>query len=206
MLKTLSVNTLIAGQFGGIGGRIVELLRAADVPVRALVRRDDNRAASLRQLGAEVIVADLIQPEQVMSAIHGCRRVYFEMGVSPSYLEATLVTAAAALEIAGFELLVNMSQVTVSELDLKHMTDSPQQRLHWLCEQALNWSGLPVVHLRPTVFQQNFFFWDWAAESIARSGNIRLHSVKAEARRSLRATSRRWPRRYCATRPDMPVR
>jgi NAD(P)H dehydrogenase (quinone) len=47
-----------AGQVGGIGGRIVELLRAADTPVRALVRRDDERAARLRRLGAEVVVAD----------------------------------------------------------------------------------------------------------------------------------------------------
>jgi nucleoside-diphosphate-sugar epimerase len=36
-----------AGQVGGIGGRIVEILRAADVPVRALLRRDDERAIHL---------------------------------------------------------------------------------------------------------------------------------------------------------------
>jgi NAD(P)H dehydrogenase (quinone) len=163
-----------AGQVGGIGGRIVELLRAADMPVRALVRRDDERAARLRRLGAEVVIADLTQPDQVVSALEGCRRAYFGMGVSPSYLEATLVVASAARETSGFELLVNMSQMTVSELDLRQMTESPQQRLHWLCEQALNWSGLPVVHLRPTVFQQNFLFWSWAAESIEKSGTIRL--------------------------------
>ena len=163
-----------AGQVGGIGGRIVELLRAADTPVRALVRRDDERAARLRRLGAEVVVADLTQPDQVVRALEGCKRAYFGMGVSPSYLEATLVVAAAAREAGSFELLVNMSQMTVSEMDLRHMTESLQQRLHWLCEQALNWSGLPVAHLRPTVFQQNFLFWNWAAESIERSGAIRL--------------------------------
>src|SRR5262249_37085302 len=38
----------------------------------------------------------------------------------------------------------------------------------------LNWSGLPVVHVRPTVFLQHFFFLDWAAESIAKGGTIRL--------------------------------
>ena len=38
----------------------------------------------------------------------------------------------------------------------------------------MNWSGLPVVHVRPTVFQENFFFLAWAAEQIARSGTIRL--------------------------------
>src|ERR1700753_3149562 len=29
-------------------------------------------------------------------------------------------------------------------------TDSPQHKLHWLAEQALSWSGLPVVTVRPT--------------------------------------------------------
>jgi hypothetical protein len=30
-------------------------------------------------------------------------------------------------------------------------THSPQHKLHWLAEQALSWSGLPVVTVRPTV-------------------------------------------------------
>jgi uncharacterized protein YbjT (DUF2867 family) len=38
----------------------------------------------------------------------------------------------------------------------------------------LNWSGLPVVHVRPTVFLQNFFFLESAAQSIARDGTLRL--------------------------------
>jgi uncharacterized protein YbjT (DUF2867 family) len=54
------------------------------------------------------------------------------------------------------------------------MTDSPQQRQHWLAEQVLSWSGLPVVEVRPTVFLENPFFSAWAAESIARDGTIRL--------------------------------
>jgi uncharacterized protein YbjT (DUF2867 family) len=56
-----------------------------------------------------------------------------------------------------------MSQLTVSQMSLTEMTDSPQHRQHWLAEQALNWSGLPVVHVRPTVFLQNPLFLDWAA-------------------------------------------
>src|SRR5262245_23418282 len=59
-------------------------------------------------------------------------------------------------------------------MSLLAMTDSLQQRLHWLGEQALNWSGLPVVHVRATVFLQHFFFSQWAAESIAKDGTIRL--------------------------------
>jgi NAD(P)H dehydrogenase (quinone) len=71
-------------------------------------------------------------------------------------------------------VLVNISQMTVSEMSLTRMTDSPQHRQHWLGEQVLSWSGLPVVHLRPTVFLENPFFSVWAAESIARDGTLRL--------------------------------
>jgi uncharacterized protein YbjT (DUF2867 family) len=94
------------GQFGRIGARIVGILRAANLPVRALVRREDERAARLRELGAETVVADLTKSEQVVPALDGCRRVYFGMAVSASYLEATLVMAAAAREVARTSRLV----------------------------------------------------------------------------------------------------
>jgi uncharacterized protein YbjT (DUF2867 family) len=96
------------------------------------------------------------------------------MSVSSTYLEAAVGMGAVAREQGDIEVLVNMSQMTVSQMSLRSMTDSPQQRQHWLAEQALNWSGLPVVHVRPTVFQENFFFLAWAAEQIARDGTIRL--------------------------------
>jgi uncharacterized protein YbjT (DUF2867 family) len=55
------------------------------------------------------------------------------------------------------------------------MSESHHQRLHWLSEQVLNWSGLPVVHVRPTVFLDSpLFFTTVAARSIADSGTIRL--------------------------------
>jgi len=100
--------------------------------------------------------------------------MYFGMSVSPSYLEATVTTAAVDRERPDLEVLVNISQMTVSQMRLTAMTDSPQQRQQWFCEQVLNWSGLPVVNVRPTVFLQHPFFSEWAAESIARDSTIRL--------------------------------
>jgi NAD(P)H dehydrogenase (quinone) len=163
-----------AGRVGGVGGAVVEALRRRDLPVRALVRREDERAAALRATGAEVVVADLTRPGDVLRALAGCQRMYFGMSVSAPYLEATVATAAAARQRGDLEVFVNMSQMTVSEMSLTETTDSPQHRQHWLAEQALNWSGLPVVHVRPTVFLQHFFFLPWAAGSIARDGTIRL--------------------------------
>jgi len=96
------------------------------------------------------------------------------MSVSPLYLQATAIAAAATKEIPDFEILVNISQMTVSQMTLTEMTESPQQQLHWLCEQILNWSGVPVVHVRPTVFMEHPFFSSMTASSIAKDGTIRL--------------------------------
>lgn len=162
------------GQVGGVGGIVARLLLSRKVPVRAFVRRDDERAHALRLAGAEVFVGDLTRPEDVARALEPCRRIYFGMSVSSAYLEAAIAMAAAARVQGGIEVLMHMSQMTVSQMSLRNMTSSPQQRQHWLAEQALNWSGLPVVHMRPTIFQENFFFLDWAAEQIRCDGTIRL--------------------------------
>jgi uncharacterized protein YbjT (DUF2867 family) len=121
-----------------------------------MVRREDERAAALRAAGAEVMVGDLLEPADVYRVVSGCRRVYFGMSVSAGYLEATVTMAAIAREV-GLDALVNMSQMTVSQMSIQNTTPSPQQRQHWLSEQTLAWSGLPVVTVRPTVFLEGFF-------------------------------------------------
>jgi hypothetical protein len=52
---------------------------------------------------------------------------------------------------------INMSQMTLAQMSISETTPSPQHKLHWLAEQALNWSGLPVVQVRPTVLLEGFF-------------------------------------------------
>jgi NAD(P)H dehydrogenase (quinone) len=163
-----------AGNMGSVGRTIVKLLREKDIPVRALVHRFDDRSQALSDMGAELVVADLTSGADVVRALRGCKRMYFGMSVSPPYLQATAIAAAAAKEIPDFEILVNISQMTVSQMTLTNMTESPQQRQHWLGEQVLNWSGVPVVHVRSTVFLEHFFFSSMAAASIAKDGSIRL--------------------------------
>src|SRR5881296_3727858 len=145
-----------AGQLGAVGRTVCGLLLDRGLPVRAMVRREDDRAAALRAVGAEVVVGDLLEPADVYRVVSGCRRVYFGMSVSAGYLEATVTMATVAREI-GVNALINMSQMTVSQMSVQNTTSSPQQRQHWLSEQALAWSGLPVVTIRPTVFLEGFF-------------------------------------------------
>ncbi|MCF6467852.1 hydroxylase [Nonomuraea sp. MG754425] len=163
-----------AGSVGAVGRTVVETLRRRELPVRALVHREDARAEALRATGAEVVVADLTRAAEVVPAMRGVGRVFFTMSVSPSYLEAAVVMATVARESPGIEAFVNLSQLTVSGMSTTSTEESRQQRLHWLAEQALTWSGLPLVLVRPTVFLEHPFFTRFAAASIAVGDEIRL--------------------------------
>src|SRR5215475_1053069 len=88
-----------AGQLGGIGRTVTSLLLERGLPVRAMVHREDERAAALRAAGAEVVVGDLLEPADVHRVVSGCRRVYFGLSVSAGYLEATVTMAAVAREV-----------------------------------------------------------------------------------------------------------
>jgi uncharacterized protein YbjT (DUF2867 family) len=125
------------------------------LPVRAMVRREDKRAEALRAAGAEVVVGDLLEPADVYRVVSGCRQIYFGMSLSAGYLEANVIMAAVARKV-GVDALVNMSQMTVSQMSIQNVTPSHQQRQHWLGEQVLAWSGLPVVTIRPTTFLESF--------------------------------------------------
>jgi uncharacterized protein YbjT (DUF2867 family) len=159
---------------GGVGRAVFEQLRAQDVPVRFMVRREDERAAELKRLGAEVVIGDLTRPETVAAALQGVARMFFAMAVSPDHLLAGAVVASVAKEHRKLEALVDLSQMTVSQMTATSTEESHQQRLHWLVEQVLNWSGLPVVHIRPTVFLDTPLFTTMAARSIQENGTIAL--------------------------------
>ncbi|HWS87682.1 MAG TPA: NAD(P)H-binding protein [Pyrinomonadaceae bacterium] len=161
-----------AGRVGGIGRTVAELLLRQGRAVRAMVRREDERARALGDLGAEVVVGDLLDLDSMHRAVAGCETIYFGMSVSDAYLAAT-VNAAAVAKHHGVKAFVNMSQMTLAQMSITETTPSLQHKLHWLAEQALDWSGLPVVHVRPTVLLEGFFLI-FTAESVRQSNQIRL--------------------------------
>jgi uncharacterized protein YbjT (DUF2867 family) len=168
MMNTPILVTGAAGRVGAVGRTVTELLIEQGETVRAMVRSDDERAQVLRNMGAEVVMGDLLDLESMHRAVAGCETMYFGMSVSDDYLAAT-VNAAAVAKHHGVKAFVNMSQMTVAQMSITETTASPQHKLHWLAEQALNWSGLPVVHVRPTVFMENFFL-PHPSRSLTRSG------------------------------------
>jgi uncharacterized protein YbjT (DUF2867 family) len=161
-----------AGRVGAVGRTVTELLLKQGKAVRAMVRTEDERAHALRDMGAEVVVGDLLDLDSMHRVIAGCDTMYFGMSVSDAYLAATVNTAAVAKH-HGVKAFINMSQMTLSQMSITETTASPQHKLQWLSEQALNWSGLPVVHVRPTVFLEGFFL-TLTQDSVKESNQIRL--------------------------------
>jgi uncharacterized protein YbjT (DUF2867 family) len=168
---------LVTGAGGGVGGvgrQVVDRLLAVGQPVRAMVHREDGRAEALRAIGAQVVVGDLTNPVDVAAAMQGVGRMFFSMSVSASYLEATTVVCALAAETADLDVLVNMSQMTVSQMTPTSTEESGQQRLHWLAEHVIDWSPIRAAQIRPTVFLENPLFTVLAAKSIRDRGALAL--------------------------------
>ena len=161
-----------AGRVGAIGRTLTQMLIDRGHTVRAMVRKEDSRAQALRDMGAEVVTGNLLSLEDMHRIIEGCESIYFGMSVSDAYLAATVNVAAVARH-HGVKTFVNMSQMTLSQMSITETTDSPQHKLHWLAEQTLEWSGLPVVTVRPTVFLEGFFL-RFSAPSVKDANQIRL--------------------------------
>src|SRR5215468_4996467 len=109
---------LVTGAAGGIGSTArvaIGILLERGHRVRAMVRKLDARADALRELGAEVVVADLLDIVAVRSAMQGCRALYFTMSIAPDYLEAAANIAVTAKSL-GVRAFVHLSQMTVSQM------------------------------------------------------------------------------------------
>jgi len=153
MTKTLEVKMsdlrfLITGATGATGGAAAVQLLEQGQQVRAFVHREDERAENLRKLGAEVVIGDLLDFDAVRDALKDVDRAYFVYPIRPGLVQATAQFAQSAKE-AGVEAIVNMSQVSARRDATSHSA-----REHWLAEQVFNWSGLNVVHIRPTYFSE----------------------------------------------------
>jgi NAD(P)H dehydrogenase (quinone) len=141
---------LISGATGSTGRNAVETLIKQGFAVRALVHGEDRRSEHLRALGAEVVVADLLSLDDARHALEGIEAAYFVYPIAPRLIEATVYFAQAARE-AEVRSIVNMSQISA-----RRDSKSQAARDHWVAERLLDRSGIPVTHLRPTFFAQNF--------------------------------------------------
>jgi uncharacterized protein YbjT (DUF2867 family) len=142
---------LVTGATGNTGGALVRLLLEQGFPVRAVVRGQDARARGLESLGAQTVVADLFDPDQVHDALKGVQRAYFVPVYHPHMIQSAVAFTDAARE-ARLESVVHLSQW----LSHRHHP-SAMTRQVWLADRLFaGLDGVAVTVLNPGFFADNF--------------------------------------------------
>jgi NADH dehydrogenase len=149
------VTVLVTGATGFIGPKVVHALRAADRPVRALVRQPKSRpAATLETWGCELVEGDVTDAASLRRAVAGCDVVVHLVAIitgRPEQFERVMTRGTQdlvdAARDAGVRRFVLMSALGTSE-QTKELT--PYFRAKWEMEQAVSGSGLEHVIFRPS--------------------------------------------------------
>ena len=169
MTRTRVRPVLVTGATGRVGRSVVDLLRDAGVPVRALTHRPE--AATL-PAEVEVVTGDLTAPESLDAALRGVGAVFLVWTVPPT-------TAPAVVE----RLAAHAPRVVF--LSSPHQTahpffqqPNPMAALHADIERLIAASGLESTIIRPGMFASNTVFW-WAA-AIRADGVVRWPYGTAE--------------------------
>jgi NAD(P)H dehydrogenase (quinone) len=149
-----TTSVLITGATGDTGRAAVREAIRLGLAVRALVHRADARSEALGALGAEIVTGDLLEIDTVVAAMREVDAAYLVWPVQPGLIQATVNFAQAAKE-AGVGLVLNLSQRSANRHSKSHSC-----RDSFIAEEVLNWSGLPVIHLRPTYFLE-WLLYPW---------------------------------------------
>jgi uncharacterized protein YbjT (DUF2867 family) len=149
MSQPVLVTGAAGGAQGSTGRQIAALLLDKGVPVRAFVHKLDTRSDALRDLGAEILQGDLLDPVSVRASLKGIKRAYFTYPVADGLLEATTIFAMAARE-AETELVVNNSQ-----LQSARKAPSFRNMQHGLADRILDWAEVGAVHLHTPPYYEN---------------------------------------------------
>ncbi|MGW4674632.1 NmrA family NAD(P)-binding protein [Streptomyces sp. NPDC004324] len=157
---------LISGATGDTGRAAVRASLALGMNVRALVHRVDERSDALAESGAEIVTGDLLDINTLRPAMEGTEAAYLVWPVQPHLIHATVNFAQAAKE-TGVGTLINLSQRSA---DRESTSDSCRDT--FIAEEVLNWSGLDVIHLRPTYFLE-WLLYPWQLPYL-RQGILRM--------------------------------
>jgi NAD(P)H dehydrogenase (quinone) len=113
------------------------------------VHKKDERSELLAHQGVEIVEGDLLDFQSVSAALEGVTSAYFVYPIQvPGILEASAYFVQAAVE-QKLGHIVNMSQRSARRGSPSHAAQN-----HWVSERVFDRSGIPVTHLRPTLFAE----------------------------------------------------
>jgi NAD(P)H dehydrogenase (quinone) len=138
---------LVTGATGKTGSVVVSELLKAGSPVRAMVRREDDRSARLKAQGAEIAIADMSDVERIAEALKDVQGAYYCPPLDPYMIQGAVAFAVAAKE-ARLEHIVGLTQWLSSSSHPSLMT-----RQHWLVDRLFSMTP-GVAH---TIVNPGFF-------------------------------------------------
>src|SRR6266853_5406409 len=142
---------LVTGAAGRTGRAVVDELLAQSIPVRAVVHARDARSAALERKGAETVVADMFDLDQLLAAMHGTQRAYYLPFYDPYMIQSAATFAVAAQE-AKLEAVVSLGQWLASPVHPSLTT-----RQAWLADQIFSvMPGVAHVRVNPGYFADNY--------------------------------------------------
>lgn len=146
----------VVGATGLQGGATARALLGANAPVRALARRTDSDAArALTELGADLVAADLDDPERLRAAFTGVAGVFVMTTPGPDQRIDLEVRHGHA--IADAAAAVGVPRVVYSSVGgAERHTGIPHFDSKRDVEEYLVARGLPTTFVRPVFFMDNF--------------------------------------------------
>jgi uncharacterized protein YbjT (DUF2867 family) len=138
---------LVTGATGKTGSVVASELLKAGYPVRAMVRREDDRSARLKTQGAEIAVADICDIERISDALRDVQGAYYCPPLDPYMIQGAAAFTIAAKE-ARLEHIVGLTQWLAGPSHPSLMT-----RQHWLVDRLFSMTP-EVAH---TIVNPGFF-------------------------------------------------
>jgi uncharacterized protein YbjT (DUF2867 family) len=144
---------LVTGATGGLGRRVVRLLRDRQISTRALVRLT-ARYAELEYRGAEIFLGDLRHAKDIQKACQGVQFIISAHGSGDDEMEIHYRANLELIEAAQANDVQHFVFISVLGAD-RGYEDAPTFKAKRAVEQALQTSGLNYTILRPAGFASN---------------------------------------------------
>ena len=148
------MTTLVIGANGQIGRQFCELAQTTGVPIKAMVRRQEQRAW-FEERGIDTVVADL--EGDFRHAFAGCDQVLFTAGSGPhtgpdKTLLIDLYAATRAVDLAselGLERFVMVSALRAEDPQAAPEKLRPYMAAKFAADAYLRCAGVPHLILKP---------------------------------------------------------
>ena len=142
---------IVTGATGRTGSVVASELLKAGYPVRAMVRREDDRSALLKAQGAEIAVADMSDVERIADALRDVQGAYYCPPLDPYMIQGAVAFTVAAKE-ARLERIVSLTQWLASPSHPSLMT-----RQHWLVDRLFSMTpGVAHTIVNPGFFADSY--------------------------------------------------